>query len=237
MCEIGSYMHHMDSKHTASFEPSTDYFSSILSYRSPASSPNSSEASSHPYHTSEDDLDHMVLSQNDNFKSYEHQFPGSDAYDQNRNVTDHQGVQSPKDVQEFNQHRSPIPDERGVNQFKSIPQSRPAKSPVKHKLSQESPLSEDSKVLRQEENRDDCSSDGFDCPSDHFRGNGFEVLKKRRLAANARERRRMNNLNDAFDRLRDVIPSLGNDRKLSKYETLQMAQSYINALGDLLYRE
>jgi Helix-loop-helix DNA-binding domain. len=179
----------------------------------------------------------LPLFTDDNFKSYEHQFPGSDAYDQNRNVTDHQGVQSPKDVQEFNQHRSPIPDERGVNQFKSIPQSRPAKSPVKHKLSQESPLSEDSKVLRQEENRDDCSSDGFDCPSDHFRGNGFEVLKKRRLAANARERRRMNNLNDAFDRLRDVIPSLGNDRKLSKYETLQMAQSYINALGDLLYRE
>lgn len=179
----------------------------------------------------------LPLFTDDNFKSYEHQFPGSDAYDQNRNVTDHQGVQSPKDVQEFNQHRSPIPDERGVNQFKSIPQSRPAKSPVKHKLSQESPLSEDSKVLRQEENRDDCSSDGFDCPRDHFRGNGFEVLKKRRLAANARERRRMNNLNDAFDRLRDVIPSLGNDRKLSKYETLQMAQSYINALGDLLYRE
>lgn len=62
------------------------------------------------------------------------------------------------------------------------------------------------------------------------------VAKKRRLAANARERRRMNNLNDAFDKLRDVVPSLGNDRKLSKYETLQMAQTYITALNELLSR-
>lgn len=66
---------------------------------------------------------------------------------------------------------------------------------------------------------------------------GIEVMKKRRLAANARERRRMNSLNDAFDRLRDVVPSLGNDRKLSKYETLQMAQTYIAALHELLQRD
>ncbi|XP_066581990.1 protein atonal-like [Prorops nasuta] len=60
------------------------------------------------------------------------------------------------------------------------------------------------------------------------------VVRKRRLAANARERRRMQNLNKAFDRLRAYLPSLGNDRQLSKYETLQMAQSYITALYDLL---
>ncbi|XP_044736878.1 basic helix-loop-helix transcription factor amos-like [Chrysoperla carnea] len=66
---------------------------------------------------------------------------------------------------------------------------------------------------------------------------GAEIIKKRRLAANARERRRMNSLNDAFDRLRDVVPSLGNDRKLSKFETLQMAQTYIAALHELLQRE
>lgn len=62
-----------------------------------------------------------------------------------------------------------------------------------------------------------------------------DVLRKRRLAANARERRRMNGLNDAFDRLREVIPALSNDQKLSKYETLQMAQTYITALMELLY--
>lgn len=62
------------------------------------------------------------------------------------------------------------------------------------------------------------------------------VMKKRRMAANARERRRMNGLNDAFDRLRDVVPSLGEEHKLSKFETLQMAQTYITAMCDLLER-
>ncbi|XP_076329917.1 uncharacterized protein LOC143235557 [Tachypleus tridentatus] len=60
------------------------------------------------------------------------------------------------------------------------------------------------------------------------------VTRKRRIAANARERRRMHNLNIAFDRLREVVPSIGNDKKLSKYDTLQMAQSYITALSELL---
>lgn len=61
-----------------------------------------------------------------------------------------------------------------------------------------------------------------------------EVLRKRRVAANARERRRMESLNVAFDKLREVIPSFGDNSKLSKYETLQMAQTYIAALKDLL---
>jgi len=61
-----------------------------------------------------------------------------------------------------------------------------------------------------------------------------QVLKKRRLAANARERRRMDMLNKGFDRLRTVLPGLGPERQLSKYETLQMAQSYISELTELL---
>ena len=64
-----------------------------------------------------------------------------------------------------------------------------------------------------------------------------EVQKHRRTAANARERRRMNSLNVAFDRLREVVPAFSSDRKLSKYETLQMAQSYISALQELLKRD
>ena len=60
------------------------------------------------------------------------------------------------------------------------------------------------------------------------------VLKKRRLAANARERRRMDLLNRGFDRLRGVLPGLGSQHQLSKYETLQMAQSYISELKNLL---
>ncbi|KAG8134411.1 hypothetical protein E2320_007532 [Naja naja] len=61
------------------------------------------------------------------------------------------------------------------------------------------------------------------------------VQRQRRLAANARERRRMHGLNHAFDQLRNVIPSFNNDKKLSKYETLQMAQIYISALAELLH--
>ncbi|XP_055617779.1 protein lin-32-like [Toxorhynchites rutilus septentrionalis] len=60
------------------------------------------------------------------------------------------------------------------------------------------------------------------------------IKRKRRLAANARERKRMRGLNEAFDRLRQHLPSLGEDRQLSKHETLQMAQTYITALCDLL---
>ena len=63
-----------------------------------------------------------------------------------------------------------------------------------------------------------------------------EVKMKRRMAANARERKRMNGLNDAFERLRQHIPELGNDRKLSKFETLQMAQTYICALRELVQK-
>jgi len=60
------------------------------------------------------------------------------------------------------------------------------------------------------------------------------VRRKRRLAANARERRRMDSLNLAFDRLRSVLPQLKNEEKLSKYDSLQMAQTYIATLYEML---
>ncbi|XP_046372515.1 neurogenin-1-like [Haliotis cracherodii] len=69
------------------------------------------------------------------------------------------------------------------------------------------------------------------------RNGGRDVLRRRRIAANARERRRMQSLNVAFDELRDVIPAFSDDRKLSKYETLQMAQTYIAALQELLDKD
>ncbi|XP_029441135.1 twist-related protein-like [Rhinatrema bivittatum] len=62
----------------------------------------------------------------------------------------------------------------------------------------------------------------------------YQLLRHRRLAANARERRRMLGLNLAFDQLRSVVPALRGPRKLSKSETLQMALVYISALGELL---
>ncbi|XP_057704083.1 transcription factor atoh7 [Corythoichthys intestinalis] len=62
----------------------------------------------------------------------------------------------------------------------------------------------------------------------------YESATRRRMAANARERKRMQGLNTAFDRLRKVVPQWGQDKKLSKYETLQMALSYIMALNRIL---
>ena len=52
--------------------------------------------------------------------------------------------------------------------------------------------------------------------------------------ANARERRRMNGLNDAFDRLREVVPNVNSEQKMSKIETLLVAQTYIKALAKLM---
>merc|ERR1719266_1591599 len=63
------------------------------------------------------------------------------------------------------------------------------------------------------------------------------ILRHRRDAANARERKRMNGLNDAFERLREVVPNLNSDQKMSKIETLLMAQTYIRALARLIEAE
>ena len=52
------------------------------------------------------------------------------------------------------------------------------------------------------------------------------IRQKRRSAANARERKRMTNLNDAFEKLRGILPNHHRDRPLSKMEALQLAQNY-----------
>lgn len=59
----------------------------------------------------------------------------------------------------------------------------------------------------------------------------------KRLIANERERRRMHGLNLAFENLRSVLPSLGSNKQFSKYETLQMAKSYISALKEILVND
>ena len=56
----------------------------------------------------------------------------------------------------------------------------------------------------------------------------------RRLESNERERMRMHSLNDAFQDLREVIPHVKLDRKLSKIETLTLAKNYIKALTNVI---
>ncbi|XP_074595216.1 uncharacterized protein LOC141850479 isoform X2 [Brevipalpus obovatus] len=74
--------------------------------------------------------------------------------------------------------------------------------------------------------------------SHHLLNNG-DGSNKVRLSINARERRRMHDLNDALDELRSVIPYAHSPsvRKLSKIATLLLAKNYIlmqaNALEEL----
>ncbi|XP_076366179.1 uncharacterized protein LOC143255041 isoform X2 [Tachypleus tridentatus] len=56
----------------------------------------------------------------------------------------------------------------------------------------------------------------------------------RRLESNERERMRMHSLNDAFQSLREVIPHVAMERKLSKIETLTLAKNYIMALTNVV---
>lgn len=56
----------------------------------------------------------------------------------------------------------------------------------------------------------------------------------RRLESNERERMRMHSLNDAFQSLRNSIPHVHAERKLSKIETLTLAKNYIGALSNMV---
>ena len=61
-------------------------------------------------------------------------------------------------------------------------------------------------------------------------------FQAQRLSINARERRRMHDLNDAMDDLRSVIPYAHSPsvRKLSKIATLLLAKNYILMQGNAL---
>ncbi|XP_069501749.1 class A basic helix-loop-helix protein 15 [Ambystoma mexicanum] len=57
-----------------------------------------------------------------------------------------------------------------------------------------------------------------------------EHTTTRRIESNERERQRMHKLNNAFQALREVIPHVRAEKKLSKIETLTLAKNYINTL-------
>ncbi|XP_005089465.1 uncharacterized protein LOC101849094 [Aplysia californica] len=58
-----------------------------------------------------------------------------------------------------------------------------------------------------------------------------------RRAANIRERRRMYNLNEAFDCLRQRIPTFAYEKRLSRIETLRLAISYISFMTGIVNGE
>ena len=55
-----------------------------------------------------------------------------------------------------------------------------------------------------------------------------------RNAANLRERKRMQSINEAFEGLRSHIPTLPYEKRLSKVDTLRLAIGYISFLGEML---
>ncbi|CAO1349745.1 unnamed protein product [Diamesa tonsa] len=57
---------------------------------------------------------------------------------------------------------------------------------------------------------------------------------KRRTTANKKERRRTMSINGAYTSLRDHIPNVPSDTKLSKIKTLRLATSYISYLINVL---
>ncbi|XP_076996718.1 class A basic helix-loop-helix protein 15 [Tamandua tetradactyla] len=61
-------------------------------------------------------------------------------------------------------------------------------------------------------------------------GGRRESSAQRRLESNERERQRMHKLNNAFQALREAIPHVRADKKLSKIETLTLAKNYIKSL-------
>ena len=60
-----------------------------------------------------------------------------------------------------------------------------------------------------------------------------QLSPQMRLMANDRERQRTGSLNEAFDRLRQIVPTLPSD-KLSKIQTLKLATKYIHFLYSVL---
>jgi len=61
-----------------------------------------------------------------------------------------------------------------------------------------------------------------------------QINSDQRKKANIRERKRMFNLNEAFDSLRKVLPTFTYEKRLSRIETLRLAIIYIDFLTKFL---
>ncbi|CAJ0600323.1 unnamed protein product [Cylicocyclus nassatus] len=82
--------------------------------------------------------------------------------------------------------------------------------------------------------RSPCYSEGDDRI---YKRRRSEISRKQRMAANERERKRMNSINRGFDHLRQRLPTMPHDKKLSKVDTLKGAMQYIRELQALLEQE
>lgn len=60
------------------------------------------------------------------------------------------------------------------------------------------------------------------------------ITTEQRRAANVRERKRMFQLNEAFDKLRKRVPTFAYEKKLSRIETLRLAVTYIEFMAEVV---
>ncbi|CAL4119588.1 unnamed protein product, partial [Meganyctiphanes norvegica] len=79
------------------------------------------------------------------------------------------------------------------------------------------------------------------CPQYYWDGDDlvdqFGRVVRRKTSANKKERRRTVSINNAFAELRECIPNVPADTKLSKIKTLRLATNYIGYLMDVLHSE
>ncbi|XP_013117126.1 protein Fer3 [Stomoxys calcitrans] len=85
---------------------------------------------------------------------------------------------------------------------------------------------------RQDGNKSGVSSSSHSNPNKKVRRRTASLAQRR--AANIRERRRMLNLNEAFDKLRPKVPTFAYEKRLSRIETLRLAITYIGFMTELL---
>ena len=79
------------------------------------------------------------------------------------------------------------------------------------------------------------------CPPHYWDGDNlvdaYGRVIRRRSSANRKERRRTQSINNAFAELRECIPNVPADTKLSKIKTLRLATSYIAYLMEVLHSD
>ncbi|XP_063840306.1 heart- and neural crest derivatives-expressed protein 1-like [Scylla paramamosain] len=77
------------------------------------------------------------------------------------------------------------------------------------------------------------------CPTHYWDGDTLYDdcgrMVRRKSSANKKERRRTQSINNAFAELRECIPNVPADTKLSKIKTLRLATSYIAYLMEVLH--
>ena len=120
-------------------------------------------------------------------------------------------------------------------------QQSPEQCPDLYGTDSTSPIDDDEDADRDRQAGSDVNADRKSAYSSDSAETGRVKTKRKRVitveqrkAANVRERRRMLNLNSAFDKLRKTVPTFAYEKKLSRIETLRLAITYINFLSGLL---